>query len=112
MALLCSSTGRTCNLSRPFTSKPPDMPVSSPPSQKAATIPVAARVGATPLYMAYLQHTPAVREWYPHAPLGGKLPERTDYPSERREQVAGILGRQNRDWGAGETTFRNIERLR
>lgn len=87
------------------------MPVSTPTSEKTATIPVA-QVGATPLYLAYLQHSPAVREWYPHAPLSGKLPERTDYPAERREQVAAILEAQNRQWAAGEATFRNLERLR
>ena len=87
------------------------MPVSTPTSEKTATIPVE-KVGATPLYLAYLQHAPAVREWYPHAPLRGKLPERTDYPAERREQVAAILEKQNRGWGAGEATLKNIERLR
>jgi bacillithiol biosynthesis cysteine-adding enzyme BshC len=87
------------------------MPVSTPTSEKTATIAVA-HVGASALYLAYLQHTPAVREWYPHAPLGGKLPERSDYPAERRGQVAAILEAQNRGWGAGEATFRNIDRLR
>jgi len=87
------------------------MPVSTPTSEKTASIPVA-QAGATPLYLAYLQHAPAVREWYPHAPLSGKLPNRTDYPTERREQVAAILETQNRGWEAGEATFKNIERLR
>jgi bacillithiol biosynthesis cysteine-adding enzyme BshC len=87
------------------------MPVSTPTSEKTATIPVE-KVGATPLYLAYLDHALAVRQWYPHAPLSGKLPERTDYPAERREQVAAILEKQNRGWGAGDATLRNIERLR
>lgn len=87
------------------------MPVSTPTSEKTVTIPVT-QVGATPLYLAYLQHAPAVRAWYPHAPRTGTLLERTDYPPERREQVAAILEAQNRSWEAGEATFKNIERLR
>lgn len=87
------------------------MPASTPTSEKTAAIPVE-KVGATPLYLAYLQHTPAVRGWYPHGPLAGQLPERSDYPADRREQVAAILEKQNRGWGAHEATFRNIQRLR
>lgn len=34
------------------------------------------------------------------------------YPAERRKQVAAILERQNREFGAGEKTLANIERLR
>jgi bacillithiol biosynthesis cysteine-adding enzyme BshC len=70
------------------------------------------KVGATPLYLAYLQHAPAVREWYPHAPLAGKLPGRADYPQERRDLVAAILEKQNLAWGAGDATMRNLKRLR
>ncbi|HET9838496.1 MAG TPA: bacillithiol biosynthesis cysteine-adding enzyme BshC, partial [Candidatus Angelobacter sp.] len=38
--------------------------------------------------------------------------QRIQYPDERRKKVAAILERQNREFGAGEKTLKNIERLR
>ena len=87
------------------------MPVPSPTSDKVTTLPVE-KIGAAPLYRAYLEHSLAVQDWYPHAPFAAKLPDRSDYPAERRQQVAAILEMQNRGWGAGEATIRNIDRLR
>jgi len=34
------------------------------------------------------------------------------YPGDRRAQVAAVLERQNRSWGAGPRTFENLSRLR
>ena len=68
------------------------------------------------LFKDYLHHFDKVRKFYARPPL--KLDwwqderKKLEYPAERRRQVAAILERQNREFGAGEKTLANIERLR
>ena len=68
------------------------------------------------LFLDYLEFSPSVRQFYPRSPrlLEWAVEERgrIQYPGERRNQVAGILERQNRDWGASTSTFENIGRFR
>jgi bacillithiol biosynthesis cysteine-adding enzyme BshC len=68
------------------------------------------------LFLDYLEFSPSVRQFYPRSPrlLEWAVEERgrIQYPAERRNQVAGILERQNRDWGASTSTFENIGRFR
>jgi uncharacterized protein YllA (UPF0747 family) len=68
------------------------------------------------LFVDFLQNVPSAKAFYPRSPNfsewfrdeAGKI----NYESKRREQVCGILERQNRDWGASEVALKNIERLR
>jgi bacillithiol biosynthesis cysteine-adding enzyme BshC len=68
------------------------------------------------LFDDYLHHFENVKQFYARPPLerGWWADEisRINYPSGRRSQVADILERQNREFGAGENTLANIERLR
>jgi bacillithiol biosynthesis cysteine-adding enzyme BshC len=68
------------------------------------------------LFLDYLDFSPSVQPFYPRSPrfLEWALDEssRIQYPADRRKQVATILDRQNRAWGASATTLQNIERLR
>jgi len=68
------------------------------------------------LFEDYLHHFERVKQFYARPPLrldwwqdeAGKLV----YPAERRARVATALERQNREFGAGEKTLANIQRLR
>ncbi len=70
----------------------------------------------TQLFDDYLHHFDRVKQFYARPPLergwwaeeAGKI----NYPAERRRQIADILERQNREFGAGEKTLANIQRLR
>ena len=68
------------------------------------------------LFQDFLHHFEKVSAFYARPPLDNSWwkeeVQRIDYPQERREQVARILERQNREFGAGEKTLANIERLR
>ncbi len=68
------------------------------------------------LFLDYLEFSPSVRQFYPRPPRLLEWVEderaRIQYPAERRAQLAAILERQNRTWGASATTFENIERFR
>ena len=68
------------------------------------------------LFLDYLDFSPAVQPFYSRSPrfLEWALDEssRIQYPADRRKQVATILERQNRAWGASATTLQNISRLR
>jgi bacillithiol synthase len=72
--------------------------------------------GITKLFNDYLHHFDRVKRFYARPPLerGWWADEarKINYPAERRSQVAGILERQNREFGAGEKTLANIQRLR
>lgn len=68
------------------------------------------------LFDDYLHHFDRVKQFYARPPLrldwwqdeAAKL----QYPAERRAQVAAVLERQNREFGASEKTLANIQRLR
>jgi bacillithiol synthase len=68
------------------------------------------------LFQDFLHHFDRVQRFYARPPLDSSWWEeeqrRIDYPLERRQAVAAILERQNREFGAGEKTLANIERLR
>src|SRR6185312_7910411 len=68
------------------------------------------------LFQDFLHHFERVQQFYARPPLDSSWwneeQQRIDYPSERRQAVAAILERQNREFGAGEKTLANIERLR
>jgi bacillithiol biosynthesis cysteine-adding enzyme BshC len=68
------------------------------------------------LFQDFLHHFDRVQQFYARPPLDlswiADEKQRIDYPSERREAVAAALERQNREFGAGEKTLANVERLR
>ena len=71
---------------------------------------------ASKLFLDYLDFSPSVQPFYSRSPHFLEWAEeeraRIQYPAERRNQVAAILERQNRQWGASATTLENIERFR
>ncbi len=68
------------------------------------------------LFEDYLHHFERVQRFFARPPLKQdwwkEEISRIQYPSERRAQVADILEKQNREFGAGEKTLANIQRLR
>jgi bacillithiol biosynthesis cysteine-adding enzyme BshC len=70
----------------------------------------------THLFDDYLHHFDRVKRFYAQPPLRqdwwADEIKTIQYPAERRKAVAAILERQNREFGAGEKTFSNIQRLR
>jgi len=68
------------------------------------------------LFEDYLHNFDRVKRFYARSPLAqdwwADEIKKIDYPAERRQAVAAILERQNREFGAGEKTLANIERLR
>ena len=68
------------------------------------------------LFQDFLHHFERVQRFYARPPLDSSWwqeeQQKIDYPAERRQAVAAILERQNREFGAGEKTLANIERLR
>jgi bacillithiol synthase len=70
----------------------------------------------TPLFTDLLYNYPKVRQFFPRSPdLAQWAKEEAGlirYESGRRRNVAAILERQNRAWGASPETLKNLERLR
>jgi bacillithiol biosynthesis cysteine-adding enzyme BshC len=70
----------------------------------------------TRLFDDYLHNFDRVNRFYAQPPLRqdwwADEIKKIQYPAERRKAVAAILERQNREFGAGEKTFSNIQRLR
>lgn len=68
------------------------------------------------LFLDYLDYSPSVQPFYPRSPRflewAKEESGRIQYPDDRRSQVAAILDRQNRNWGASAATLENINRLR
>ena len=68
------------------------------------------------LFDDYLHQFEKVKQFYARPPLQqdwwNEESRKIQYPAERRRQVADVLERQNREFGAGEKTMANIERLR
>ncbi len=78
-------------------------------------IPFSAIPHTTKLFSDYLSYSPEVRAFYPYPPDGGQVAARAaavPAGTKVHEQVADVLERQNRAWGAGEKTLANIQRLR
>ena len=70
----------------------------------------------TRLFDDYLHDFDRVKQFYAQPPLRQDWwtdeVKKIQYPAERRKAVAAILERQNREFGSGEKTFSNIQRLR
>jgi bacillithiol biosynthesis cysteine-adding enzyme BshC len=68
------------------------------------------------LFEDYLHNFDRVNRFYARSPLAqdwwADEIKKINYPAERRQAVAAILERQNREFGVGEKTLANIERLR
>jgi len=81
-----------------------------------SSIPLSSIPHTTRLFDDYLHHFDRVKRFYARPPLSqdwwADEIKKIKYPAERRQAVAAILERQNREFGAGEKTFTNIQRLR
>jgi bacillithiol biosynthesis cysteine-adding enzyme BshC len=68
------------------------------------------------LFEDYLHAFDRVKQFYARPPLSqdwwADEIQKIQYPAERRQAVAAILERQNREFGAGAKTLANIQRLR
>jgi bacillithiol synthase len=83
---------------------------------KSQCLPFSQIPHTTPLFLDYVSHTPAIREFYPRSPLFSEWVKdeagRVQYDDARRLKVTSILERQNRGWDAGDKTFANLDRLK
>ena len=70
----------------------------------------------TRLFDDFLHNFDRVKQFYARTPLKedwwAEETKKIQYPAERRQAVAAILERQNREFGAGEKSLANIQRLR
>ena len=70
----------------------------------------------TRLFDDFLHNFDRVKQFYARPPLSqewwAEEIKKIQYPAERRQAVAAVLERQNREFGAGERTLANIQRLR
>jgi bacillithiol biosynthesis cysteine-adding enzyme BshC len=70
----------------------------------------------TTLFLDYLYNFEKVRRFYPHPPLGADWivvsSSALRYNDKVRQQVASVLERQNRAWGASAKTMENVERFK
>jgi bacillithiol biosynthesis cysteine-adding enzyme BshC len=82
----------------------------------SACLPFSSIPHTTRLFDDFLHHFDKVSRFYSCHPLAAKWWEEErrylDYPDDRRKAVADVLERQNREFGAGEKTMENIDRLR
>jgi bacillithiol biosynthesis cysteine-adding enzyme BshC len=78
-------------------------------------IPFSSIPHTTKLFADFLSYAPEVRKFYPNPPDGERvasLASVVPHGTKIQAQVAGVLEKQNRAWGASEQTLRNIQRLR
>lgn len=79
-------------------------------------VPFASIPHTSRLFEDYLHDFDHVQKFYARSPLSRDWwPEeikKIQYPADRRQAVAAILERQNREFGAGEKTLANLQRLR
>jgi bacillithiol biosynthesis cysteine-adding enzyme BshC len=98
---------------RPSTGRLTDALISAP--MKSHCFPFRQVPHSSKLFLDYLDFSPSVQPFYSRSPgfleWAKDESHRIQYPSERRKQVATILDRQNRNWGASATTLENINRL-
>src|SRR5258708_101178 len=70
----------------------------------------------TQLFLDYLESTPQIQPFYPRSPRflewAKDESHRVEYPADRRQQIAGILERQNQAWGASAKTLEHIAKFR
>jgi bacillithiol biosynthesis cysteine-adding enzyme BshC len=86
------------------------------PNVETECLPFSSIPHTTRLFNDYLHHFDRVKQFYARPPLNQDWwPDeikKINYPDERRQAVAAILERQNREFGAGEKTLANMDRLR
>ena len=64
------------------------------------------------IFADYASDFSRVSKFYPLAPQSSdRLTGRSDYPPDRRSQVAQILERQNQGWGFSAETQENLQRF-
>ena len=67
---------------------------------------------STRLFLDYLEHTSSAQQFFPRSPRfrdwARDESARIDYPANRRDQLARILERQNRSFGASARTLENV----
>jgi len=71
--------------------------------------------GTSRLFLDFLSHSPQIRPFYPTSTLSIEelsQAQQADIPPDRRQRVAAVLARQNRQWNASPETLANIEKLR
>src|SRR5258708_7382564 len=92
------------------------MPMAESKTTEAECIPFSSIPHTTSLFLDYLHHFDKVSRFYARSPLNTEWYadqlKRIDYPRERREAVAAVLERQNHEFGAGQKTLDNFQRLR
>lgn len=70
----------------------------------------------TRLFADFLRHTSTVQDFYPRTAFFSEWvadeAKRVNYDAQRRQRVADILERQNREWGASPQTLENVRRFR
>ncbi len=92
------------------------MQIVESPNVETECLPFSSIPHTTRLFDDFLHHFDRVKQFYARPPLRedwwAEEIKKIQYPAERRQAVAAILERQNREFGAGEKTLANIERLR
>lgn len=92
------------------------MQIVESPSLETECLPFSSIPHTSRLFDAFLHHFDRVKQFYARPPLSqdwwADEMQKIQYPAERRQAVAAILERQNRELGAGEKTFANLLRLR
>jgi bacillithiol biosynthesis cysteine-adding enzyme BshC len=92
------------------------MPMVEPGTLEPQVVSFSSIPHITRLFNDYLHHFDRVKQFYARPPLRldwwQDEAAKIEYPAERRAQVATILERQNREFGASEKTLVNIQRLR
>ncbi|HET9165480.1 MAG TPA: bacillithiol biosynthesis cysteine-adding enzyme BshC [Candidatus Angelobacter sp.] len=86
------------------------------PNVETECLPFSSIPHTSRLFEDYLHNFDRVKRFYARPPLAqdwwSDEIKKINYPAERRQAVAAILERQNREFGASEKTLANIERLR
>jgi len=92
------------------------MQIVESPTLETECLPFSSIPHTTRLFDDYLHNFDHVKRFYAQPPLRqdwwADEIKKIQYPAERRKAVAAILERQNHEFGAGEKTLANIERLR
>jgi bacillithiol synthase len=92
------------------------MQMAEPPTLESQCIAFSRIPHTSRLFDDYLHNFEKVNQFYARPPFSRDWWQdeitKIQYPAERRQRVAAILERQNREFGAGEKTLANIERLR
>jgi bacillithiol biosynthesis cysteine-adding enzyme BshC len=83
---------------------------------KSQCLPFSQIPHTTRLFLDFLSYSPKVQPFYPRSPRFRDWAKdetaHIRYDSSRRQKIADILERQNRNWGASTRTLENIGRLR